>query len=330
MLDNDINTNLINWEDLFWTAVNEFVPHKRINDKFTPPWIDREVKVLCRRKDRASRKALRTKDSRDSSPFKSLRRSCKSLIRSKYNAYLRQLADNIQDNPKKFWSFYSVKTRTRKLPLAIKKDVNSNSLVTDTLEKANLFNNYFNSVFSKPCKEPLPPGLCPIVPPLRELSNVVISVNEVESILKNLDPSKSPGPDGLTSRLLKEIASDISCPITELFNKSLNNGIFPTKLKDSNLTPVFKSGQKDVVTNYTGIALLPVLSKVLERCVHSRILNMIKPYLSPSQRGFRRYRSCVTQLLQYVHNLATSLDAREQIDSIYLDMEQAFFQSILA
>ena len=45
MLDNDVNTNLINWEDLFWTAVNEFVPQKRINDKFTPPWIDKEVKV---------------------------------------------------------------------------------------------------------------------------------------------------------------------------------------------------------------------------------------------------------------------------------------------
>ena len=42
--------------------------------------------------------------------------------------------------------------------------------------------HYFNSVFSKPCKEPVPPGLYPIVPPLRELSNVVISVKEVESI----------------------------------------------------------------------------------------------------------------------------------------------------
>ena len=189
-----------------------------------------------------------------------------------------------------------------------------------------MFNNYFNSVFSNPCKEPVPPGLYPIVPPLGELSNVVISVKEIEStcILKNLGPSKSPGPDGLTSRLLKEVASEISCPITDIFNKSLNSGIFPTKWKDSNLTPVFKSGQKDVVTNYTGIALLPVLSKVLERCVHSRILNMIKPYLSPSQRGFRRYRSCVTQLLQYVHNLATSLAAGEQIDNIYLDMEKAF------
>ena len=109
---------------------------------------------------------------------------------------VRHVIDDIQDNPKKFWSFYSVKTKTRKLPLAIKKDVNSNSLVTNTLEKATLFNNYFNSVFSKPCKGPVPPGHYPIVPPLGELSNVVISVKEVESILKNLDPSKSPGPDG--------------------------------------------------------------------------------------------------------------------------------------
>lgn len=78
------------------------------------------------------------------------------------------------------------------------------------------------------------------------------------------------------------------------------------------------------VTNYRGIALQPILSKALERCVHSRILNLIEPDLSPSQHGFRRYRSCVTQLLCYVHKLATSLDAGEQIDNVYLNMEKAF------
>ena len=78
------------------------------------------------------------------------------------------------------------------------------------------------------------------------------------------------------------------------------------------------------VTNYRGIALQLILSKALERCVHSRILNLIEPYLSPSQHGFRRYRSCVTQLLHHVHKLATSLDAGEQIDNVYLNMEKAF------
>ena len=86
-------------------------------------------------------------------------------------------------------------------------------------------------------------------------------MKEVGSILKNLDPSKSPGFDGLTSRLLKDVASEISCPITDIFNKTLTSGIFPTEGKDSNLTPVFKSGQKDVVTNYRGTALLPVFSR---------------------------------------------------------------------
>ena len=54
---------------------------------------------------------------------------------------------------------------------------------------------------------------------------------------------------------------------------------------------------------------------------------MIAPHLSPSQHGFRRYRSRVMQILQYVHNLATSLDAGEQIDNLYLDMETAFDQA---
>ena len=56
------------------------------------------------------------------------------------------------------------------------------------------------------------------------------------------------------------------------------------------IPPVFKSGHKNVVTNYRGVAL-PILSKVLERSVQSRILNLIGPHLSPSQHGFRKNRS---------------------------------------
>lgn len=59
MLDDDINMNVIKWEDLFWAAVNEFVPRKRVRDKQTPPWMDSEVKALRRKKDRASRRALK-------------------------------------------------------------------------------------------------------------------------------------------------------------------------------------------------------------------------------------------------------------------------------
>ena len=96
------------------------------------------------------------------------------------------------------------------------------------------------------------------------------------------------------------------------------------KWKDANLIPVHKSGPKNNVTNYRGIALLSVVSKVLEKCVFSKIYDHVHHVLNPPQHGFRTNRSCVTQLLQHVHLLASTLDTGGQIDSIYFDMAKAF------
>jgi hypothetical protein len=113
MLDEDINQNLIKCEDLLWAAINEFIPTKQVKNKHTPPWIDREVKNLCRKKDQTSRRALRTKNPAHIERFKQLRRDVKRLINKKYQAYLTTLADSVQSEPKKFWSFYSVKTKSK-------------------------------------------------------------------------------------------------------------------------------------------------------------------------------------------------------------------------
>ena len=79
---------------------------------------------------------------------------------------------------------------------------------------------------------------------------------------------------------------------------------------ESHSCPRYPQNVDNRVTNCRGIALQPILSKALERYY---ILNLIEPYLSPSQHGFRRYRSCVTQLLHHLRKLATSLDAGEQM-----------------
>ena len=84
-------------------AVNEFIPRKKVKDKLTPPWIDSEVKTLCRKKDKASRKALLNKNSDHIDKFKSLRRDVKKLIRNEYTDYLSHLADSVEKDPKKFW-----------------------------------------------------------------------------------------------------------------------------------------------------------------------------------------------------------------------------------
>jgi len=70
------------------------------------------------------------------------------------------------------------------------------------------------------------------------------------------------------------------------------------------------------------------MSKVLERCVHTYIYtcNHVVDLLHPDQNAFRKQKSCVTQLVQYVHSLAKTLDSGGQTDVIhvYLYMAKAF------
>jgi len=69
---------------------------------------------------------------------------------------------------------------------------------------------------------------------------VAVSASEVKSIFNNLDASKSPGPDGITARLLKEVAPEISASVTSIFNKSLK-AVFSQRNGRTQNLPLFSS-----------------------------------------------------------------------------------------
>lgn len=154
--------------------VNDFVPRRTVFTKQSPPWIDADVKTLCQKKVVARCKALRTKDQLRINKFKSLRRDAKKLICTKYNAYIKTLADNVATDPKKFWNFYSCKTKAHKLPPAIKRDITDSVPATNPIDKPNLFNDYFHSVFNLKDDQPPPPVCHSIVPVSECLSNITV------------------------------------------------------------------------------------------------------------------------------------------------------------
>ena len=141
----------------------------------------------------------------------------------------------------------------------------------------------------------------------------------VLATLKQLDINKATGSNGIPVRLLKETADQIAPSLTMLFNKSLWLGIFPEDWKLANIVPIFKKGKRDFVENYRPISLLPVVSKVLERCVLAGLQNYTSHFISREQHGFLAGRSCVTQLTSVLHYIGG-----KQIDIIYLDMSNAF------
>ena len=142
--------------------------------------------------------------------------------------------------------------------------------------------------------------------------------------LRNLNPDKALGPDGIPGRILKESAQTIAPSLTLLFNKSLHFAVVPHEWKLANVVPIFKKGVKDHVQNYRPISLLCVVSKLLERCVLNHIWDHLQEVINDCQHGFMPSRSCTSQLIGVLDKIGNFLDRGEQIDVIYLDMTKAF------
>ena len=102
---------------------------------------------------------------------------------------------------------------------------------------------------------------------------------------------------------------------------SINSGTIPSGWKTHKITPVHKSGDKTSVTNYRPISLLCIISKVLERLIYDKIIDLVASSLIRLQFGFQRGSSTLQQLLLYFHQLITS---KEEIDVIYIDFLKAF------
>ena len=300
-------------------AVDQHIPQITLKRRSRPPWINNEVMKLVRKKKKLW-KRLKCSGSQDLlMKFKELRKKTKRLINSSYSKYLKSLSEKLQDNPNNIWSFYSMKSKEKRIPETV---ICSNMNSTDLTSKVELFNKFFSSIYAK---SSLNPNLSsPDVVNTNLLLTVTTTYFLVQGILSNLDTSKSPGGDNLPARILKTCAKELSVHLTHLFNSSLGSGVMPSLWKSANITPVHKGDNRKLVENYRSFSLLPIPAKCLERIVHKAIYTHVSPYLSEWQHGFIKGRSCETQLVFTYHQWALVLDDVRQVDVAFLAFSKAF------
>jgi hypothetical protein len=159
-----------------------------------------------------------------------------------------------------------------------------------------------------------------------DLDNINITEEGVLNQLLNLKPNKASGPDGISPRFLQMVAHEITPALTLLYRASLKSGIVPQDWKLAHVTPVFKKGERYCAENYRPISLTSIPCKVMEHViVHAITKHMEKNnLLHPEQHGFRRQRSCETQLIGLVDELTQELENGHQTDVIALDFSKAF------
>ena len=159
---------------------------------------------------------------------------------------------------------YRTKTRGRIGPLKTE----PGEIIESGEDMSKLLNDYFLLVFTRENQDTIP---------VREevfqgednekLRDVIITRQVVQKEIEKLKKNKSPGPDKVYPRILKECKEILSGPLTNVFRKSVDTSVVPSLWKEANVTPIFKKGDKSFTANYRPISLTSVVGKMLESII---------------------------------------------------------------
>ena len=134
------------------------------------------------------------------------------------------------------------------------------------------------------------------------------------------------GVSEIPVRLFKQIHNIIAHPMSELINLSFHAGIFPNIFKGAKVVPIFKNGNPQLVSNYRPISILPILSKVIEKCIASRMFQYLAKFniITDKQYGFLKGKSTTDAFIEFTERVYSSLDKKEHCVTLFLDLRKAF------
>ncbi|KAK4832496.1 hypothetical protein QYF61_023543 [Mycteria americana] len=115
-------------------------------------------------------------------------------------------------------------------------------------------------------------------------------------------------------------------PLSIIYQQSWLTGEVPADWRLANVTPIFKKGRKEDPGNYRPVSLTSVPGKLMEQIILSAITRHVENNqgIKPSQHGFRKGRSCLTNLISFYNKVTCLVDQGKAVDVVYLDFSKAF------
>ena len=228
------------------------------------------------------------------------------VIFNRKNVYYNQLAQKLNGPKtclKTYWSILKTFYNGKKVPLIPPLFIN-NKLEPDFKLKANFFNKFFADKCTPIQNNSVIPNFIECES-MNRLISITFNDEIILKIIRVLDVNKAHDHDDISVRMIKKLCNKSIIPVIIIYKNCINSGIFPNIWKKSNVVPVHKKGDKQVVDNYRPVSLLPIFGKILERLIFNSLFEFLHEnnLLNENQSGFRPSDSCEYQLLSIVHDI---------------------------
>ena len=304
---------------------NVCIPYKKISSTGNPQpkWFSSEIANKIKERDRAHAHFKQNPLPEHNTSHRKLCREVDKLVRRAKRNEESRIAAAVKSNPKEFFSYVNSRKPIKNSIGPLKNE--NGRIVSKDLEMAELLNKYFTSVFTRRNTSASPEAVIKYEGE-QVLDKIVFTVEDIKTKIRKLNKYKAPGPDEFYPRVIKELESEIAPHFYNIYRLSVSQRKAAKDWKLANVPPIHKGGSKNDPGNYRPISLTSVVCKILESIIVDLMTEHIEAngLLLDSQHGFRHNRSCLSNLVDFFHNMFSIYDSSRAIDILYLDFQKAF------
>lgn len=209
----------------------------------------------------------------------------------------------------------------------------NDTLLTNSIEVANTFNKFFSSipkVVTQTLNSSASGATALLESSVQKCTNIFsfsyINADNIVKTFKSLNIKKTEDLWGMSTKVLGAIITEIAPCLAHIFNRCVDEGVFPDLMKHSKLIPLHKSGDEKDPANYRPISVLPTLSKIFEKVIFNQLSSHFnRNYLFNShQFGFTKGRSTTdagTVLLKHIYD---AWEKSQDAIGVFCDLSKAF------
>lgn len=304
-----------------YTASFPLVKTKQ-NRKVRKLWINAELRKRIQEKNMLFSRYLKTKDPKLFKEFKVKRNRLNKDLKKAKQEYYNNMFSSVSGCSDIMWKRLN-SLLNRNVSTGSVHSMNLNGEVISGKPLADTFNKYFVNVAEK-CDVSSNLGSVPFIDSTIFLDPT--SENEVKELVLNLKNSTALDIDGIQVQPIKHVIIFLLPYITHIFNLCLGRAVFPTKMQVARVTVLFKKGDRNNMSNYRPVSILPVLSKALEKLILKRLTNFERKFqlLHDSQYGFRKGFSTEYALMAQKEYIYQQFEQGNVVLGLFVDFTKAF------